>query len=451
MERHDETDCSCEPTEGTPRLGRRRLLELGAGATTLATLSSVMPLAPLFADAPRPKRYVSVYFSGGWDVLMGPDPRLPGTYGGLDVGTELLAPQYQNPVAVNVGPTSTYLAAPFASLAGHTDVLTLFRGVNFNTVSHAAGQAYGITGIAPAGNTARGSSLATAMSTLPPMPTSSPIIPNVAIGIPSYNSGYGPSASAMRLATASQILHMLSAPGQQFSAGVEALLDAARNDITTCVSPRFDGPQLDAEQRLSRQRLARIAREQLASRFDATAGSRLSTLYGLNGANDADSNYRAAVAGELIASGIAQSVSLTVVEGLDTHTLWGSQQPMLMERGATALSRLLTHLRESDPMLTDTQVVVFSEFSRTPRINTTQGRDHHFTNSVMVFGGLRPGVFGATGEHDLGVINLDLRTGAANTSGEQLRPDHIAATLAHAVGLPTSQFRNGHVLEELLP
>ena len=83
-----------------------------------------------------------------------------------------------------------------------------------------------------------------------------------------------------------------------------------------------------------------------------------------------------------------------------------------------------------------------SEFARTPNINGRGGRDHWFANSLLVFGGgLRPGVFGATLPETLGLTAVDLDTGLPSESGEVIRPEHVGATLAHARGLETDEFR----------
>ncbi len=151
----------------------------------------------------------------------------------------------------------------------------------------------------------------------------------------------------------------------------------------------------------------------------------------------------AAITGQLLSTGLSRSVSATLQVGLDTHgTNWATTQPQKQEEAFTALSHLLWDLRRDDPNLERTVVMIHSEFARTPKINGTSGRDHWFSNSVAVFGGvLRPGVLGATVEENLGLQKTDLVSGDPSPSGEMLEPEKIAATVATAVGIDASAFR----------
>ncbi|MCA9701327.1 MAG: hypothetical protein KC431_27640, partial [Myxococcales bacterium] len=74
--------------------------------------------------------------------------------------------------------------------------------------------------------------------------------------------------------------------------------------------------------------------------------------------------------------------------------------------------------------------------------------DHHFANSMLVFGGgLRRGVCGATLEQTLGLLEIDVASGLPSEGGHMLVPEDIGATLAHAAGLNYDAFR----VEPLLP
>lgn len=90
-----------------------------------------------------------------------------------------------------------------------------------------------------------------------------------------------------------------------------------------------------------------------------------------------------------------------------------------------ALSTLLIDLDERG-LLAETLVVIMGEFGRTPRINAAGGRDHWAPcNSVLLAGGgIRGGVvYGASDRI------------AAGPSERPVRPDDIAATLYHALGV----------------
>src|SRR5579864_9115662 len=91
-----------------------------------------------------------------------------------------------------------------------------------------------------------------------------------------------------------------------------------------------------------------------------------------------------------------------------------------------AVSALLDDLANSG-RLDSTLVVMTGEFGRTPKINKDAGRDHWGpVMTVLLAGG---GVRGGT------VIGASDRMGAYPTSDRQT-PEHLAATMYHALGIP---------------
>lgn len=93
-----------------------------------------------------------------------------------------------------------------------------------------------------------------------------------------------------------------------------------------------------------------------------------------------------------------------------------------------SLSALLTDLHERG-LYDDTLVIVMGEMGRTPRINSNEGggRDHwgKAYSVLMAGGGVRGGqIYGATDAH------------AAEVKDRPARPDDLAATLFHRLGIP---------------
>ena len=93
-----------------------------------------------------------------------------------------------------------------------------------------------------------------------------------------------------------------------------------------------------------------------------------------------------------------------------------------------ALSALVTDLEERG-LLDETILLVAGEFGRTPKINDSKdgGRDHwpNAYSVLMAGGGIRGGqVFGASDRH------------AAEVKDRPVKPDDLAATLFHALGIP---------------
>ncbi|MER3416827.1 MAG: DUF1501 domain-containing protein [Gemmataceae bacterium] len=78
-------------------------------------------------------------------------------------------------------------------------------------------------------------------------------------------------------------------------------------------------------------------------------------------------------------------------------------------------------------LLDETLVAMFGEFGRTPRINSTGGRDHWGAcqSAVLAGGGIRGGqVYGSSDAH------------AAYPTQNPVTPDDLLATIYHALGIP---------------
>lgn len=97
-----------------------------------------------------------------------------------------------------------------------------------------------------------------------------------------------------------------------------------------------------------------------------------------------------------------------------------------------ALSGLLIDLNRRG-MLSDTLVVLTSEFGRTPNINGRDGRDHwpYCFTAFLAGGGIKGGM--TYGETD--------KTGRTPTEGKSIKPEDLNATIAHTLGLPLNDYQ----------
>lgn len=424
------------------KLGRRQLLWGAIGLGGMGLASSFGPIRRLMAGPMEDRRFVACFFNGGWDVLLGPDARDRDYPGSLDMGYDLLAPEYRNPMPVTIGGTEVLWGAPMQPVVRHADVLTLFRGVNMNTVAHPTGRAYVNTFMPPAGVVARGDSLGTRMATA--RPTSDLIMPNVAMGVPSFNQSYAADVTGVTVARATEIRDLLRPLGDELPPDVEALLRQAQDETSSCVHERVEGGSPDARLRVSRARVRQLFEQGLDADFDFASQPSLMSRYAItNPRNGREPGVVAATAHKLLSTGLSSTVTAQLQFGMDTHqNNWAAVQPVKIEQGMTALAALLDDLRVDDPNMEDTTVVAYSEFARTPRINGNSGRDHWFASSILVFGGgLRRGVVGATVEETLGLVGIDEATGLPDPDGLVMRPEHIGATLAAAAGLDHGAFR----------
>lgn len=419
----------------------RRGFIYGVSAASWGLLQSPLERWSWANEIEGPRRFVSLYFSGGWDVLLGPDTRAPGSYDGIELGTALLAPRHRDPVVATVGGTEMLWGAPMAALLPHADVLTLFRGVNMNTVAHPTGQAYVNSFIPPSGVTVNGDSLGTRFASVGDYDAL--IMPNFVVGMPTFNDTMPPELTGITVDRARDIRRLIGQLGPPSALSqTEELLRTAQREARSCI---VSGPELELPWEVlavSRERMQRMLEENLASAFEFSDEPAIRARYGIVDPEDSeDPGVVAATVWRVLQTGLSRTVTARLQGDLDQHSDWAEYHPYRLEAGFAATAALLDDLRADDPSLERTTVIVHSEFARTPLLNGQRGRDHHFANSILVFGGgLRRGVCGETAEQTLGLVTIDRDTGLAKEGGHMLVPEDIGATLAQAAGLPPDDF-----------
>ena len=119
-----------------------------------------------------PDRYfIFCYFAGGWDLLLGLDPRDPDIFRPDRRGDTLIEPGYDLLQDPNIAQEPLNSAVPgmdfgpyIGDLLGWAPQMALVRGMSMDTLTHEVGRRRFITGKAPAGLQARGSSGATVLA-----------------------------------------------------------------------------------------------------------------------------------------------------------------------------------------------------------------------------------------------------------------------------------------------
>jgi uncharacterized protein (DUF1501 family) len=153
---------------------------------------------------------------------------------------------------------------------------------------------------------------------------------------------------------------------------------------------------------------------------------------------------QAAMAGQSLMAGITRVVSFQAASGLDTHfDNWIDEQGPRQQRGFNAVARLAADLEAHEYLdtgkswLDHTTIVGFSEFSRTPMLNSSDGRDHALMNSCFLMGGnVRGGqVIGESTNIGMGPTAVHLPTGAVSVGGDVIRPEHIIQSLFADAGM----------------
>jgi uncharacterized protein (DUF1501 family) len=155
---------------------------------------------------------------------------------------------------------------------------------------------------------------------------------------------------------------------------------------------------------------------------------------------------RAAMVATALKKGISQCVSINLTGGLDTHFGTQTTHAQRQREGFNALARMIDDLkatphRGGGNFMDHTTILVFSEFARTPLINSTSGRDHHLCSSCLLMGaGLKHNVtFGRSGDIGMAPSLLDLKTGQPDpNNGTTILPEHIIATVLASAGLDYS-------------
>ena len=152
--------------------------------------------------------------------------------------------------------------------------------------------------------------------------------------------------------------------------------------------------------------------------------------------------------GHLFASGVTGSVTLHSSYMFDTHSRHYDEHPLrqaLTDIMAIHGSLEQMPLSDNTSVADRTTFVLLSEYCRTPRLNSFEGKDHNFhTNSLVLFGHNVPaGVWGHSGpdaasknSHTARPIDFD--TGKPSESGSILKMANVWAGLGPVFGTSMS-------------
>jgi uncharacterized protein (DUF1501 family) len=367
--------------------------------------------------------FIFCYFPGGWDQLLFLDPRDPVDFPDAERGRTLIETRYNDLEGFSgfssrlvrpADPASPLVFGPAAAKPNDARKITDFasrmaivRGINMNTVGHEVGYRYFLTSKFPSGNAARGTNIATEIvgQMVPRRP-----LPNLSVRVESYNDRHPGSASAVRVDSLNDLLLLLRPSSYQERDVVEQALADYGQRVGPC-----DAEVADRRGLYSAMREAR---------------------------SQADQIVRACAAAQAVKSGMTQVASVMIGVGTDTHFVGNTGHAPLLYQGISALVAMLSDLeRTAHPQggnfLDHTTVMCFSEFSRTPLYNNFNGRDHHISNSCLLVGaGIRGNtVFGASSNIGMAPTRWDHANNRPSDSGQNIQPEHIAATLLASAGL----------------
>ncbi|WP_040351650.1 DUF1501 domain-containing protein [Blastopirellula marina] len=352
------------------------------------------------------------------------------------------------PIATNV--PGMLISEHLPKLAQQADKFCILRGVSHTLAAHRLGSEYVNTGTRPIASLtypAYGSVVAKELTAPVDLP------PNVAIPRGSHSSGFlGVKYASLNTNSTPKAGAPYAVRGVSLSGGLTIEEVNRRQDLLTSLDRKFRGYESDDQlleglDQFSQQAHAIITSKKAREAFDVSKESPAFAK-----AFEADSfSMSCLLAIRLVEAGV-RFVTITN-GGWDTHvdgfTRLKEKQLPPLDNGLAALYGGLA----DRGLLDQTTVFVTGEFGRTPKINANGGRDHYprCMTMLMAGGGVRGGqVIGASDEK-----------GSAPADGHGIRPDDVAASFYHALGIdhtkeyhtssgrPITLVRDGNVIEKL--
>ncbi|MCA9545858.1 MAG: DUF1501 domain-containing protein, partial [Myxococcales bacterium] len=336
-------------------LDRREFLKragLSAGALGLTGLLGRTAHAAEGMD----RYYLHVYFEGGWDMLLGLDPRDPADFPynlapetQITPGYDRLPAQFSRQMLEVNG---TLLGPCVGELPQVLDRVAIVRGINMGTLTHEVGRRHFITGKAPAGLAARGSAVPTlAAAQIGPQTE----VPHLAHRVESYNVDQPAFAAALPVAAVGHLQYILQRSlgiPDGVPANVKGALGAYWSKQRDCrVESGVAASKLADIYRDNRARARSVVESTLYRQFqfDGPETALARAHYGISGSNLENPFGRAALAAQALKSGLSRVVSVVLADGLDTHDgAWAQDHSTRLAQGFTALSRLISDLATSE-------------------------------------------------------------------------------------------------------
>ncbi len=346
-----------------------QLLKLEAAAINMPSVESYKPIA---------NSVIHIFLPGGMAQHESWDPK------------PFAAPEYRGPFSPIKGVTGEYVGEKFVNIAKILDKITLIRSVTHGEAAHERGTHNMFTGYRPS-PAIKFPSFGSIISheqgsrnNLPPYVA----IPNVFApeqGSGYMSSAYGPFALGSDPADANFVVRDLATPKD-----IDAKRYERRRTLLGVVDEHFrtteksDG--LSAMDSFYQAAYSLISSEKAREAFNLGAEpAKLRDEYGRNAAGQ-----RFLLARRLVEAG-TRMVSVNF-GSWDHHSNIKSAFEGQATQFDTAFARLIRDLDERG-LLDSTLVLVSSEFGRTPKINGTNGRDHHARvfSVAMAGGGVKRG------------------------------------------------------------
>ncbi|SMF55510.1 DUF1501 domain-containing protein [Pseudobacteriovorax antillogorgiicola] len=413
-------------------VSRRQLLQSGVSLTGYMSMASLFGQRALAQSAfPVQRRLVWINMRGGWDILEITDPK-PASTSGIDMTYDWgLAPQLSNGTD-RVGRWLTRLASQ------QGDDMLVVRGLNMGTTSHMAGSVYMDTGIlSNAGNVNSASIPAIVASE---SDATIPIIQLNGGSDPITDRGLLNPVSVVRAQNLELYRSMYPDTDETLNQKL-LMLDHLNNSIAKAQAVQGENDRLTD---LSN------AQAKVRVQFENDVGAKLAltdedrapfTVDAPTTLNSGQSDPFA-LALKMLKNDLVSCVNLGI-GGFDTHANQERSMQPIVERFDYLLSTFMTELRSAG-QLDNTLIVVYSDFGRTPKVNTRNGRDHWpFGGALMLGGGINGGRAVGVTDDDLRAVNVNTTTGLEDSSGITLKPTHLGGSVLElTLGSSYLQYRS---------
>ena len=434
------------------RRGFFRTAGLGAGALML---NAGLLNRSAQAQTTENRNFVFAYFSGGWDTLLCLDPRNPDDFSearirdtNIQLAWDRLPAGFEAQM-VGFDDSPITFGPAIGDFKKHYQKSCLVRGISMDTLTHEVGRRYMMTGQMPAGLQATGSSIPTRIvaqqGDLAP-------IPNLVARAETYNKGLPNFASGLSVNSAGDLVMTLQRLPESPSQRIFSHLNAYRRRRVPCDPTNLGRNGFFDQIQESENKAQSLIDSALNEYFDfgRPEHAALREQYGLGNIRPGglgtgfSAGEQAAIAAQALKHGVAQCVTVSLANGLDTHDeSWADDHPTILRDGFNALSALIDDL-ESAGLMANTTIVVFSEFGRTPLLNTRDGRDHSLSSCALLIGaGIKANtVVGASSDVGLGPLQINPDSGLAVASGGiTITPSNVLASVMQSAGYDPSALR----------
>lgn len=426
----------CLPEE-CEDINRRQLLKAGVSLTAYASVANLLAAGRANAadqNYPPKRKLIWINMSGGWDILEVTDPK-PETTSGVEILYGLDQAQ-----AVQNASDGTKIGRWLPQIAALGSDLLVVRGLAMGTTSHQAGSVYMDTGVLSNAGRVNAASIPAIVAS--ESGATIPIIQLNGGSEPATDRGLLKPVSAVRAGNLDLYRSMYPSTDAALQRRM-AMLDYLKKSV-----------QRAQDELGTSDRLANLsaAEAKVRSQFEGNVGAKLAltdadrSLFTGGPKNAANAADAVALTLKLVTNDIVTCVNLGF-GGFDTHQNQTTRLQPILETVDFLIAKLVDGLKAIGK-LDETLIVLYSDFGRTPRVNSSNGRDHWPVGGALVIGGGIQGGRSVGGTTDANLQAADLvnpESGKLTTDsavGVQLNPTHLGGMILQlTLGAEYSQYR----------